>query len=327
MKTEIQKARHLLIMTWMSVAIAWSVPSSLGQEGLPEKARAIMSAKRIVFLGDSNTNAGKFIDQIEATWLDRFGKAPEIINLGLPSETCCGLSEPIHPFPRPNVLERLDRVLSKAKPDVVISCYGMNDGIYHPFDQTRFDAYQKGTDEIIAKVKATGAKLILLTPPPFDPLPYQMAGKLVPADGIEFSWKTIYEDYDAKVMKPYADWILNQKDRVWAVVDTHSPINRYVAEKRKSEPKFAFSNDGVHFDDAGHRLFAQVILKSLGFGSDLTENTELLSLVQARHAISHLAWLKHVGHLRPGVKDGLPMDKANEEIASISAKIEEKLRK
>ena len=59
------------------------------------------------------------------------------------------LSEPGHAggaFPRPELYERLERVLERAKPDLIVACYGMNDGIYHPFTQAsakmtvRFDS-------------------------------------------------------------------------------------------------------------------------------------------------------------------------------------------
>lgn len=55
-----------------------------------------------------------------------------LLNLGLSSETASGLSEPTHPFPRPDVKTRIDRISEKTKPDVEFICYGMNDGIYHP---------------------------------------------------------------------------------------------------------------------------------------------------------------------------------------------------
>jgi len=154
-----------------------------------------------------------------------------MINLGLSSETCCGLSEPSHPFPWPNVLERLDRALKKTKPDLVVACYGMNDGIYHPFDKARFEAYQNGINTIIKKVDGAGAKLILLTPLPFDPMPGRLAGKLLPADAEEFSWKAIYENYDSEAMKRYAKWILAQRSRVLGVVDAHTTVSYYVAQK------------------------------------------------------------------------------------------------
>ena len=95
---------------------------------------------------------------------------------GLPSETVSGLTEPNHAggaFPRPDLHERLDRALTKAKPDLVVACYGMNDGIYYPPDADRLQKYQEGIRTLQARVRQSGAKLWLLTPPPFDPLPIQ----------------------------------------------------------------------------------------------------------------------------------------------------------
>ncbi|HEY2911579.1 MAG TPA: lipolytic enzyme, partial [Gemmataceae bacterium] len=106
---------------------------------------------RIVFLGDSNTFAGRFIAYLEAyTRLRHPDRQLELINLGLPSETVSGLSEPDHPYPRPNVHSRLAAALAKTKPNVVVACYGMNDGIYYPFDEERFRKYQDGFRKLIA---------------------------------------------------------------------------------------------------------------------------------------------------------------------------------
>ena len=74
-----------------------------------------------------------------------------------------GLSEPGHAggqFPRPDLHERLDRVLSKLKPDVIVACYGMNDGIYYPFGEERFAAFQSGMRRLREKASAAGAKVI-----------------------------------------------------------------------------------------------------------------------------------------------------------------------
>ena len=71
----------------------------------------------------------------------------EFLDLGLPSETVSGLTEPGHAggaFPRPDLHERLDRVLEKTKPDLLVACYGMNDGIYYPFSEDRFAKYKEG---------------------------------------------------------------------------------------------------------------------------------------------------------------------------------------
>ena len=241
---------------------------------------------------------------------------PELINLGLPSETLSGLSEPDHPFPRPNVHERLDRALAKVKPDLVIACYGMNDGIYHPFSEERFAAYRDGVEKLIAKVKAANAKLVLLTPPPFDPQPMREAGKLLPeSDDANYSWKTIYEHYDLKVIARYAAWIKEQvlHEDVAAVIDLHTPINLHLSGIRKKIPDYAPSKDGVHIDESGHRTLAMVILDAwnfqasrMGFGT----TPEEFALINKRQKTLHDAWLSHVGHKRPGVKEGLPLAEA-----------------
>ena len=98
--------------------------------------------KRVVFLGDSITYAGGYIALIDA-WLFRYAPESriELIDIGLPSETVSGLTEPNHAggaFPRPVLSERLARALEQTHPNLVVACYGMNDGIYYPFDPDRF---------------------------------------------------------------------------------------------------------------------------------------------------------------------------------------------
>ena len=106
--------------------------------------------KRVVFLGDSITYAGGYVDILEAAFrVEHPGRAVEFINIGLPSETVSGLSEPGHAggaFPRPTVHERLDRILAKAKPDLIVACYGMNCGMYYPLSDERFAKYCEGME-------------------------------------------------------------------------------------------------------------------------------------------------------------------------------------
>jgi len=273
---------------------------------------------RVVFLGDSITHAGEFISILE-TRARAAGKKVDFINLGLPSETCSGLSEPKHPFPRPNVLERLDRVLEKTKPEIVVVCYGMNDGIYYPFSEKRYMAYRRGINVILGKAKIAGAKVVLCTPPAFDPLPMKKRGQLRPAGAKEYAWTNIYENYD-DVMKQYAEWILRQRQRVAAVVDLHSAINNALAEKRKTNPDYTMSNDGVHINAEGHLAIAN----AMPFGKKATALPKALhALVVKRQKLMHPAWLSHVGHKRPGVKPGLPIEKALEAGKKIEREIAE----
>lgn len=295
--------RSVYLFVCAMAAVAGSVSAA-------EKEPFPLNAKRIVFLGDSITHAGRYISEIEAA-LRCSGRQqiPELINLGLPSETCSGLSEPDHPFPRPNVHERLERALEKTQPDVVIACYGMNDGIYHPFSEQRFEKYQAGVRSIIEKVHASGAKLILMTPPPFDPLPLREKGKLLPAGQDKYAWFEIYEDYDS-VLDRYADWIMTLDKQVEMTIDLHTPVNDYVSAKRLQDPQFSMSGDGVHVNQEGHSVLAATILHAWGIAPSEPVQPTLLDLIHQRQTLLHNAWLTHVGHQRPGMKDGLPMDEA-----------------
>lgn len=297
------------------------VAASLYQVAEAKPPELLAPEKRVLFLGDSITHAGHYITLLETHLrTEDPGSIPNLINLGLPSETCSGLSEPDHPFPRPDVHERLDRALAKVKPDIVFACYGMNDGIYYPFSEERFKAYQDGVNRLIEKVKKSGAKLVLMTPPAFDPLPLKKSGKLLAAGADKYAWFAIYEGYD-EVLKRYAAWIMKQGDRVNLVIDLHTPVNAYVTEKRKADADFTMSPDGVHVNNEGHQVLADTIAAALGIKA-LKSDPPLVQLVSQRQKLLHDAWLSHVGHKRPGVKAGLPLDEASHRVAEIDKNIE-----
>lgn len=226
----------------------------------PATLPALNGIRRIVFLGDSITYSGQYIDYLDAYLTTRFpDQRWELLDLGLPSETVSGLSEPGHAggkFPRPDLHERLDRVLAKTKPDLVVACYGMNCGIYHPFSEERFKKYQAGIQRLRAKVLASGAKILHITPPTFDPVPIK--AKVLPP-GREV-YEQPFEGYN-QVLDRYSEWLLGQRKLGWDVVDLHRVMNRHLAERRKTEPSYILAKDGVHANATGHWLIAQEVLR------------------------------------------------------------------
>ncbi len=177
---------------------------------------------------------------------------------------------------------------------------------------------------LINKVKAVGARLILITPPPFDPLPLRKKGKLLPAGREKYSWFEIYEGYDS-VLDRYADWFKTQAERVEGVIDVRTPIKSVQAARRKQDPDFTMSNDGVHINREGHELFANAVMKFLGLRGSENLDRELFNLVESRHKVMHLAWLDHVGHKRPGPNSKLSFDEAKIEWAAIENRIHDLL--
>jgi lysophospholipase L1-like esterase len=309
-------------------------PELAGADATPPAApNPLAGVRRILVLGDSITYGGEYVEFLEAFLVMQFpGWHGEVLDLGLPSETVSGLSEPGHAggaFPRPDLHERLDRVLAKTKPDLVIACYGMNDGIYYPFSKERAEKFQDGIRWLREKVQSAGARLILLTPPVFDPLP--MKGRTLP-DGLA-EYRQPFEGYNG-VLDRYSDWLLAQRAQGWTVLDIHGPMNRYLAERRKSEPGYTLAADGVHPGATGHWLMARPLLLYFGAPAAWSAQTgpgvletmhprakEVLGLVQQRQRLLKDAWLTDTGHQRPGMNKGLPVAEAQPKAAAIETKI------
>lgn len=218
----------------------------------------LRDGQRVLFLGDSITNDGGYVRDVDAFLTTRFpGQRFELINLGLSSETISGLSEPDHPYPRPVVHERLQRALQKTKPDIVVACYGMNDGIYYPFDESRFQKYREGVERLIERVKESGARLVLLTPPPFDA--GAIPDKVQPLGAAKYGWLAPYAGYD-ETLRRYGEWLLTLSGRGILVADPHAVIARHLTAARAEDPRYRISGDGVHMDATGQWLIAQALL-------------------------------------------------------------------
>jgi lysophospholipase L1-like esterase len=221
-----------------------------------EPADTAPAPKMIFFLGDSITKAGGYVRTIK----DGMGKLypaspPQIHNFGHMSETVSNLSEAYHPGRRPCVLNWIDQVLAE-KPDYVVACYGINDGIYHPLNEKRFAAYKTG----------------MLTPPPYanpgPPFPegtdaagrealYAKANAAAEIeaekDPNKFGYRTAYPYYD-HVLDTYCKWLLtlDGKDGV-SVVDIRTPMMARIKETH--------GGDAIHPNGTGHAIMAETFLK------------------------------------------------------------------
>lgn len=312
------KSRFLAAVTGFIVLV-----SGLGAVQDPANP-AVPSARRIVFLGDSITYGGEYVEFVEAWLRMQDPNWPgEVFDLGLPSETVSGLSEDGHAggaFPRPDLHERLDRVLETIKPDLVLACYGMNDGIYLPLAEDRFKAFRDGMERLHAKVITAHAAMIHLTPAVYDAV---AAGQTNgPA-----------RDYDA-VLDRYSKWLLEQRSRGWVVVDLHGPVRRALDEQRARDRSFRLAGDGVHAGTLGHWLMARPILEFSGAPENVFKGASpaaltamkpngetILKMVQARQRVIKDSWLTAIGHKRPGMAAGLPIPEIEQRAARELVKI------
>lgn len=290
----------------------------------PRIVDTVRGAKRIVFLGDSITASGQYVAMFDA-WMiaQHWDKTPQVIDCGLPSETVSGLSEEGHAggqFPRPDLFERLDRVLALTKPDLVFACYGINCGIYEPFDEARFASYQAGYKRLKEKVEAIGCKLIVVTPPFYDDL----------RSPRKFSYNEVLDRYSA--------WLVEQRKSGWQVIDLHTAMTNKVRDARKADAKFTVQPDGVHPSREGHWLMAAELIRACGDDRAASASSPeemlkqikcpvaVLSLSEQRVNVLRDSYVATAGHKRPGVAKGLAVDEAEREAKEITLKIEQLLQ-
>ncbi len=197
---------------------------------------------RVAILGDSITYDGRWATEVEASLraTPRFADA-EIVNLGLSSETVSGLSEEGHAggaFPLPCLHERLDRILTRFKPTLVLACYGMNDGIYLPLDASRTEAFQEGILKLKGAVEKQGGKIIFITPslhridkPTDDP-----------------------QHYDA-VLDAYSESLVSHRTEGWQVINIRPDLRQAVAAEKARNASFIYAGDAIHPGQEGHHRY------------------------------------------------------------------------
>jgi lysophospholipase L1-like esterase len=284
------------------VVFAFATPASA------QDAKSL-AGRRVVFLGDSITQAGGYIGFVSHHLETKYPKLDfDFLGLGLASETLSGLSEDGHAggkFPRPCLFERLGRVLEKAKPDIVVACYGMNDGIYLPFDADRFGKFKDGVGKLIDQSRAAGAKRIVLVTPPI----YDFAAK--PGDF----------NYDS-VLAEYAKWEKELKRPGVEVIDLHAPMR--AARDARTEP---FSKDKVHPGDDGQFFIARTILsafgeKAMSDSPAAVRADPVFKLVEEKRRARSAAWMKHIGYTRETTVKPQPLGTAEADVAKLQEKID-----
>ncbi len=311
-----------LMRLFSTGSFALCILCHIGTTDASSRIELLHQSQKILFLGDSITFGGHYVAFFDA-WLltEGRGHSPMVINVGLPSETVSGLSEDGHAggrFPRPDLAERLDRVLALTKPDLVFACYGINCGIYQPLDDERLHRYQEGIQHLKRKVDEAGATLVLITPPFYD----DQRAKA------PFSYNA--------VLDRYADWLLAQRKDGWLIVDLHGSMAAEVAKRRETAPDFTFQPDAVHPNNEGHWFMARQLIRWFGDDeaasadspekmlADQGASAEVMELVQKRMTVLRDAYVSAAGHKRPGIRPGLPIPEALKEAEELSEQIYQK---
>lgn len=242
-----------IIVVVLCVCVCICIASSAGAE----RPFFLQGGERIVFFGDSITQAGQYVEYIEVFLLTRFpDETFEVINRGISSETLSGTSEIDHNPPRPDAHKRFGRDITPLRPDLLVSCFGMNDGNYRPFSEELFAKYKSGVRRLVKRAaEEAKATPVIMTPPPFDP--YRK--KTSDPNAGHWGYKYAFIGYD-DVLGRYSQWLLTFRSDGLTVADVHAAMSRHLFERRRKKVSFYLSGDGVHPNPTGHWLMAQTLL-------------------------------------------------------------------
>lgn len=234
---------------------------------------ALRQDETIVFVGDSITQGpielrngklmtknGFYVLYVENYLVTRFPERTfRVINSGRSSETLSGLSEAHHPGPRPCLFDRFAKDVADFAPTMVVSCYGINDGIYHPFSDGRFAKYQEGVRRLTKLVREDSrSRLLLLTPPLYDS---KNPGEPDVRPEETYGYRQPFADYD-QVLEKYSAWLLTLREEGVTVADVHSRMVANQQARRLETPGFRLSGDGIHPTETGHVLMAMAVLQA-----------------------------------------------------------------
>jgi lysophospholipase L1-like esterase len=198
---------------------------------------------RIVFLGDSITQAGVgpkgYVTLIKNALAEKQKDlALEVIGAGISGNKV------------PDLQKRLDKDVLQKKPALVVIYIGIND-VWHgendPKKGTPKDKFQDGLKDIITKIKAGGANVLLCTPT-------VIGEKTAGANKLD-GLLDEYSDISRKVAKEMKVPLCDLRQAFLDYLKANNPDNK---------EKNVLTSDRVHLNDAGNRLVAATILKALG---------------------------------------------------------------
>ncbi|HVX63182.1 MAG TPA: GDSL-type esterase/lipase family protein [Pirellulales bacterium] len=221
--------------------LAFGAMLSLAATGSLLAGEELKKGDRVVFLGDSITQAGArpggYVTLVAEALAKRKPELDvEVIGAGISGNKV------------PDLEQRLQRDVLDKKPTVVVIYIGIND-VWHSLNDrgTPKDAFQKGLHNLIGQIKQAGARVILSTP--------SVIGEKTDGSNKLDKMLDEYSEVSRKVAKETGSQLL----------DLHQQFRDYLMKHNSDNAeKNVLTTDGVHLNAAGNRFVADRMLEALG---------------------------------------------------------------
>lgn len=206
----------------------------------------LQPGERIVFLGDSITQAGDkpggYVDIARTAVKASFPNAGvEVVGAGISGNKV------------PDLEKRLERDVLAKKPSAVVIYIGINDVWHSIRDQgTPKEAFEKGLRGLTDRIRASGARVILCTP--------SVIGE-----------KSVGENQLDAMLDEYAGVTRSiAADMKTGLVDLRKAFVEHLAVANAAQAKAGvLTSDGVHLNAEGNRFVAERMLEALGVNRHL----------------------------------------------------------
>jgi lysophospholipase L1-like esterase len=167
-------------------------------------------------------------------------------------------------------MDRFTSDVAAHEPTLIIAGFGMNDGGFAPFSEPRFARFREGVKSLLERTRsATKARLILLTPVPFD---HPKSGEPDVRPEESYGLKTPFAGYD-HVLAAYSGWLagLARGERNVLTVDLHTALREHLIRRRRVDPEFTLQPDRVRPNATGHMVIAAALARALGLPAVVDE--------------------------------------------------------
>jgi lysophospholipase L1-like esterase len=237
--------KNLAQAFWLILAVlSIALPGTAGEAQQP----ILKPGQRVAVVGDSITEQkqySRFIEMYLTVCVPQLDL--KVMQFGWSGEWARGFAG------------RMNNDLMPFKPDVVTTCYGMNDGSYRPYDPKIGEAYENPMRDIVTRLKAVGATVVVGSPGAVDTRYWRGgdAAQIAAYNDNLAHLRDIARKVAAEAGMPFAnvhDQMIDVMAKAKAVLGADYDV---------------CGRDGVHPGPNGHLIMAYAFLKAMGLDGDI----------------------------------------------------------